>query len=92
MTGIDKKNLENSLIIYPIPVSNTLYIHDIRNAFNSSVFIQITDMTGTSFFTHEYPNLFKEVKIPIQSFPSGIYVIKIIGTNGNHWLEKFIKF
>lgn len=92
VTGIDKKNLENSLIIYPIPVSNTLYIHDIRNAFNSSVFIQITDMTGTSFFTHQYPNLFKEVKIPIQSLPSGIYVIKIIGTNGNHWLEKFIKF
>lgn len=82
---------EGGLMIYPIPATSILYIHDIKSVINSKVQLTLVDLNGVVLFSGGYDNLQEEIRIPVQNFPPGMYFIHIQDLFGNYWMEKFVK-
>ena len=67
--------------IYPNPATTSLTI----SAINKMTNIAINNLTGQAVYTHEYNT--EQVEVDIADLPSGIYFIKINGTE----VRKFVK-
>lgn len=75
-TGIDVKNINKELSIYPNPANNQLFIE-------SDITIQsasITDINGKTIIS-EYETLNTKLKFNLSSLKSGIYICRIISEN-----------
>lgn len=83
--------VSNSLIIYPNPTSSVLFVHDIKSVTTTKILLRLLDLNGNILFVREYKNLQEEIQIPVQNFSCGIYIINIIDSKGNIWVEKFNK-
>jgi len=79
--GIDNINTNNSLGFYPNPTSTSLTI----TSPNKISQITITNLLGQMLFTHEYNT--EQVQVDVADLPSGIYFVKINGTD----VRKFVK-
>ncbi len=81
-------HITESLILYPNPISDYLNI-DISNINNINQ-ISILSITGQNLFSKKIKENLKVVKINMQNFKSGLYVIEAKGEN-NIIIKKVIK-
>ena len=81
VTGIVQVN-ENSILVYPNPVKNNLFVNGLAN--NSK--ISIYDLSGKLLFNKQITNN----QIDISSFQSGVYTVKIETSKGIV-TKKFVK-
>jgi len=80
----------NGIKIYPNPAYGELHI-EINNAEKTEEFIvTMYDVTGIQYIKTSLQNNAVNV-LPLQSIPSGFYLIKIEGTNSLTIIEKLIK-
>jgi xyloglucan-specific exo-beta-1,4-glucanase len=75
---------ENNLVIYPNPVANILNIA-INNNFTQVESIEILTVTGQRIYTP------KEATVDISNWSNGLYIIKVITTNGKSISKKVVK-
>ncbi len=84
--AINKCNVQNTLRLFPVPASNIVTLSGLNTGdrimvYNAagSVLISATNISGNSR------------TINIQSFPSGMYTIRIVSTSGSSRTMKLIK-
>ncbi len=80
-------NIENnSMLIYPNPSSETLFVKGMKANDNTS--IEILSLDGK--LIHTYTQVSEESKIDIRNFDNGVYIIRAISNSGIQ-TSKFIK-
>jgi len=84
-TGIDETDQpEINAVIYPNPVNEVMNLV-INPGKSSSVVITINDLSGRSAFSERFSvqaNTLSTIQIPVNNYPSGVYLIRIqIGEN-----------
>jgi hypothetical protein len=81
-----------SWIIYPVPVTNLLTLEyrgsePIRGVIN----IIIQQPSGRVFTKKRYGSLSRQIKIPVDHLPKGIYDIRILVQEEVIWDQRFVK-
>jgi len=84
-TGI-KENANNSVKIYPNPVSDLLTI---AKTTNGKAIIQVYDITGKLMETRQLNNVVEQISVAHLS--QGIYILNMIDANGSIKTERLIK-
>jgi hypothetical protein len=79
----DTEEQSRSLIVYPNPVNSTLYV----DGFENYKSVALYDLRG-SMLAHF--NLSESGAINLEAIKPGLYLIKLIGSNG-HKLLKIVK-
>ncbi|MFN0275382.1 MAG: T9SS type A sorting domain-containing protein [Chitinophagales bacterium] len=82
---------EDVVSIYPNPATNSITLNYFSN-FENDQQVMIVDMNG-KFLLNEMIAMFEgdnSISLDISSFPSGMYMLKIIDTEGQY-ISKFIK-
>jgi hypothetical protein len=82
----------NSWVIYPVPVTDLLTLEYrgselIRGVIN----VIIQQPTGRVFTKLRYSSLSRQIKIPVNNLPRGIYDIRILVQDEVIWDQRFIK-
>lgn len=85
LSGINEIENKNNFLIYPNPVSNTLYISSETNEFKDSE-IEIINCLGQKVLKSRYKN-----EIDVSSLASGCYLLKITTAEKRQFHSKFIK-
>ena len=85
ITAVTSPNLEKNIAIFPIPVSDKLFItyNNNRNKIN----VSIVDAKGQEVFHGSFISLFE---IDTKLFAMGIYVIRIMDTKTKEQLTKLV--
>lgn len=78
--GTKDLTLEGTVVIYPNPVKDMLYIKSDKTLSNTH--IRIFDTMGQSFFTKEMKSLSGTEKINLQGVPAGVYMVYIKSNEG----------
>jgi len=86
LNGITVPATENSLLIYPIPAKNTLYVRNMQNI----TVVCISDLLGRELYISKIKNN-DNLAVDISSFMQGIYLIKAISGNSFVYIKKFLK-
>jgi hypothetical protein len=84
--------LNNSWVIYPIPVADLLTL-EYRGSepIRGVIHVIIQQPTGRVFTKLRYSSLSRLIKIPVNNLPKGIYDIRIIVQDDVIWDQRFIK-
>jgi len=82
----------NSWVIYPVPVTDLLTLEyrgsePIQGVIN----VIIQQPTGRVFIKKRYASQSKQIKIPVDNLPKGIYDIRIIVQDEVIWDQRFVK-
>jgi hypothetical protein len=82
----------NSWVIYPVPVINLLTLQyrgsePIRGVIN----VIIQQPTGRIFAKKRYASLSRQIQIPVEYLPKGIYDIRIVVQDEVIWDQRFVK-
>jgi hypothetical protein len=82
----------NNWAIYPVPVTDLLTLEyrgsePIRGVIN----VIIQQPTGKIFNKLRYASLSKQIKIPVNNLPKGIYDIRILVQDEVIWDQRFVK-
>ncbi|MEO8211352.1 MAG: T9SS type A sorting domain-containing protein [bacterium] len=85
LIGIDENEFNNSISIYPNPVSNTLYLLSPELNINK---INIFNSTGSCIYSDEIKNVNSEINV--SNLSKGIYFLELITENGNIY-KKVVK-
>ena len=91
LTSIQNENLKTKKIvsIYPNPATNQLTVESVGSKQYAMSRIEITNSLGVTVYA-ESVNLKSKI-INLQSFPSGIYFIKLYFGDGTMEVKKFVK-
>lgn len=81
--SVENPSLENPFVVYPNPVENTLFINNIQNISN----ITIYDTTGKKINAYNNPSS----EIEVSNYVQGVYFIKITTSDSIVHNIKFIK-
>jgi photosystem II stability/assembly factor-like uncharacterized protein len=87
-TGINKKQLTNSLKIYPNPVREKISIELPGSGASMIGTVYIYGMTGQEMFRQEVKS--SKVELSVSSLPSSAYFIRMISSKGTG-IGKFVK-
>jgi hypothetical protein len=82
----------NSWVMYPVPVTSLLTLEyrgsePIRGVIN----VIIQQPTGKVFTKLRYASLSRQIKIPVDNLPKGIYDIRIVVQDEVIWDQRFLK-
>lgn len=89
-TGVQRYNELSGFKVYPNPASNILYLDLPFSSLNSTLSIQITDITGRILLTNDFQLTTNAYPIDISTLSSGLYFIQLISNSGTE-VKKFIK-
>jgi len=79
--GIENYETENTIVVYPNPAQNELYVSS-----NGKISrITITNLIGQTLFSHEYNT--EGVQVSVAGLPSGVYFVKVNGVE----VREFVK-
>ena len=81
-----------SWVMYPVPVTNLLNL-DYRGTetIKGVINVIIQQPAGKVFTKLRYSSLSRQIKIPVDNLPKGIYDIRIIVQNEVIWDQRFLK-
>ena len=85
----DERWINNKITVYPNPSENFIFV----SLTDKSIIggrIDIINFQGQ--LVHKQPIEFEQQIIKIDHLPAGIYLMRIIGTGGTNYFEKFTKF
>jgi hypothetical protein len=71
--GVDDKNLDNELVLYPNPVSNVLNFKNSNGVEISS--LKITNILGETVYTDAYAE--GKTSIDVSNLSAGIYILSV---------------
>jgi hypothetical protein len=85
-------SLADSWVMYPVPVTDLLNL-DYRGTetIQGVINVIIQHPTGKIFIKQRYSSLSRQMKIPVNNLPKGIYDIRIIVKDEVIWDQRFIK-
>jgi hypothetical protein len=85
-------SLADSWVMYPVPVTDLLNL-DYRGTelIKGVINVIIQHPTGKIFIKQRYSSLSRQIKIPVNNVPKGIYDIRIIVKDEVIWDQRFIK-
>jgi arabinogalactan endo-1,4-beta-galactosidase len=76
--GVEKKNIDNGLVLYPNPVSSILSFKNTNGVTIKS--LQITDILGKTVYSKE--NALNQNTIDVSNLSSGIYILSVQSGDG----------
>ncbi|MDN5203126.1 Ig-like domain-containing protein [Fulvivirgaceae bacterium BMA10] len=79
VTGIDKKDISNSLSLYPNPISSSEINLKMENEITGEFKVVLYDISGRSHYANNLHKKGKsiELKMDVSKLPRGIYIFKI---------------
>jgi hypothetical protein len=83
--GIKEHKVDETISIYPNPVSNTLFLSS-EQYFEKGTEIEITNLLGQTVLKLNYSN-----EIDVSSLPSGCYILKMMSPAKQKFHSKFLK-
>jgi ELWxxDGT repeat protein len=79
------------VIIYPNPVTSTLYVKIVSPATGKIIFT-VTDITGNALISQETGSGAVSLEINVASLPPGTYLLKVLSSNSSeNGVKKFVK-
>ena len=83
---------DNSWVMYPVPVTNLLTL-DYRGTetIKGVINVIIQQPTGKVFTKLRCASLSRQIKIPVDNLPKGIYDIRIVVQDEVIWDQRFVK-
>jgi hypothetical protein len=83
---------DNSWVMYPVPVTDLLTL-DYRGTetIKGVINVIIQQPTGRVFTKLRYASLSRQIKIPVDNLPKGIYDIRILVQDEVIWDQRFVK-
>jgi hypothetical protein len=82
----------NSWVMYPVPVTNLLTLeYRGSEAIRGVINVIIQQPTGKIFTKLRYASLSRQIKIPVDNLPKGIYDIRILVQDEVIWDQRFLK-
>jgi hypothetical protein len=84
-TGVNEITLQNTLSVFPNPVSGTMMIRGLTEGSR----IEIYSLLGSKI--HSDSSMETEVEMDISAYPAGIYSLKVISTDGSITIKKIIR-
>lgn len=88
---LQKFSEEDRISYYPNPVKEELYLQWELTQENYVTSVQVFSITGQTLATYTANNSTKNVTIPFQSFPSGVYIVLVSYKAGEGKSIKIIK-
>lgn len=84
--------LDKSWVMYPVPVTDLLTL-DYRGTeiIKGVINVLIQQPTGKIFTKLRYASLSRQIRIPVDNLPKGIYDIRIIVQDEVIWDQRFVK-
>jgi hypothetical protein len=84
--------LDKSWVMYPVPVTDLLTL-DYRGTetIKGVINVIIQQPTGRVFTKLRYASLSRQIKIPVDNLPKGIYDIRILVQGEVIWDQRFVK-
>ena len=89
-TGISEEDQNNSLLVYPNPVSEGLTIDFAETNINSGS-VEIKDLSGRTVYIQSIEDRSKNgslLQIDVSNLTSGIYFLNVRGESGNTLVKK----
>ncbi len=86
---LQQQQTATGLILYPDPVSNTLYIKTPNAGLERQYSVSVYDISGRLQHFSSITNLAQGV--PVQDFPVGMYLLQLTTEKGDIYLGRFIK-
>ena len=88
VTGVSNNVITKDFIKYISPDATQLLI--VKGGLNTlSMQVQIFDAAGKLMYKKEHP--YQNLSVPISTFSSGSYVVKIQGSNKENFVQQFVK-
>lgn len=83
---------DKSWVMYPVPVTDLLTL-DYRGTetIKGVINVIIQQLTGRVFTKLRYASLSRQIKIPVDNLPKGIYDIRILVQGEVLWDQRFVK-
>jgi hypothetical protein len=88
---LQKFSEEDVISYYPNPVKEELYLQWELTQDNYVTSVQVFSISGQTLATYKGNNTIKNVTIPFQSFPSGVYIVFVSYKAGEAKSIKIIK-
>nr|WP_315220593.1 T9SS type A sorting domain-containing protein [uncultured Flavobacterium sp.] len=88
---LQKFSEEDVISYYPNPVKEELYLQWKLTQDNYVTSVQVFSISGQTLATYKGNNTIKNVTIPFQSFPSGVYIVLVSYKAGEAKSIKIIK-
>lgn len=87
ISSVDER-IKNPLILYPNPVSETLFIH---HSFKGNEKIQILDTSGRIYYQKVVQNNNSDIELNLNFLKKGLYIVRIISFDAETLSEKIMK-
>lgn len=87
---LDKIDRDRGIYIYPNPTDDNIYVQVLIPQ-QQKVQLNIYNSVGQVVYTKPVALNNSLLNIDLQSLESGVYILELVDSNGEHWLKNFVK-